>query len=146
MESEKYDTEIVSVFANGLGELGSIPGRVIPKTLKMVLDTSLLTLSTIRYLSRVKWSNQGKWVAPFPTLWFSSHWKGSLLVVLDYGRQLFYFNLYIYIYICKLADRSRGWPEGSLFNSYYNEVSGRALLISLNCSTYPCSVLYNAES
>ena len=30
------------VFANGLGDQGSIPGRVIPKTLKMVLDTSLL--------------------------------------------------------------------------------------------------------
>ena len=30
------------VFANGPGDLGSIPGRVIPKTLKTVLDTSLL--------------------------------------------------------------------------------------------------------
>ena len=30
------------VFANGLRDLGSIPGRVIPETLKMVLDTSLL--------------------------------------------------------------------------------------------------------
>ena len=30
------------VFANGPGDLGSIPGRVIQKTLKMVLDTSLL--------------------------------------------------------------------------------------------------------
>ena len=30
------------VFANGLRDLGSIPGRIIPKTLKMVLDTSLL--------------------------------------------------------------------------------------------------------
>ena len=30
------------VFANGLGDQGSIPSRVIPKTLKMVLDTSLL--------------------------------------------------------------------------------------------------------
>ena len=29
-------------FANDPGDLGSIPGRVIPKTLKMVLDTSLL--------------------------------------------------------------------------------------------------------
>ena len=28
------------VFVYGLGELGSIQGRVIPKTLKMVLDTS----------------------------------------------------------------------------------------------------------
>ena len=35
------------VFANGPGDLGSIPGRVIPKTLKMVLDTSLL--NTQRY-------------------------------------------------------------------------------------------------
>ena len=30
------------MFANGPGDLVSIPGRVIPKTLKMVLDTSLL--------------------------------------------------------------------------------------------------------
>ena len=30
------------VFANGHGDLGSIPSRVITKTLKMVLDTSLL--------------------------------------------------------------------------------------------------------
>ena len=29
------------VFANGPGDLGSIPGRDIPKTFKMVLDTSL---------------------------------------------------------------------------------------------------------
>ena len=28
------------VFANDPGDRGSIPGRVIPKTLKMVLDTS----------------------------------------------------------------------------------------------------------
>ena len=30
------------MFANGPGDLGSIPDRVIAKTLKMVLDTSLL--------------------------------------------------------------------------------------------------------
>ncbi len=30
------------VFANGLGDWGSIPGRVIPKTKKMVLDAALL--------------------------------------------------------------------------------------------------------
>ena len=30
------------VFANYPGDLGSIPGCVIPKTEKMVLDTSLL--------------------------------------------------------------------------------------------------------
>ena len=30
------------VFANGPGDWGSIPGRVIPKTQKMILDTTLL--------------------------------------------------------------------------------------------------------
>ena len=33
---------MVKVFANGPGDLGSIPGWVIPKTQKMVLDASLL--------------------------------------------------------------------------------------------------------
>ena len=32
---------MVRVFANGPGHLGSIPGWVIPKTQKMVLDASL---------------------------------------------------------------------------------------------------------
>ena len=40
------------VFANGPGDLGSIQGRVIPKTLKMVLDTSLL--NTQQYKVRIK--------------------------------------------------------------------------------------------
>ena len=31
------------VFANGLGDQGSIPGQAISETQKMVLDTSLLT-------------------------------------------------------------------------------------------------------
>ena len=57
-----------------------------------------LTLSIIRYVSRVKWSNPGKEVAPSPTPWCSSYRKGSLRVTLDYGRQL-YLLLYIYIYI-----------------------------------------------
>ena len=32
------------VFAKSLGDLGSIPGRVIPKTFKMILDTSLINI------------------------------------------------------------------------------------------------------
>ena len=42
----------VRVFANGPGDLGSIPGRVIPKTQKMVLDNSLL--NTQHYKVRIK--------------------------------------------------------------------------------------------
>ena len=37
------------VFANGPGDRGSIPGRAIPKTLKMVLDTSLLNTQQYTY-------------------------------------------------------------------------------------------------
>ena len=40
------------VFATGPGDLGSIPGRVIPKTFKMVLDVSLL--NTLHYKVRIK--------------------------------------------------------------------------------------------
>ena len=40
------------VFANGPGDLGSIPGRIIPKTLKMVLDTSLV--NTQQYKVHIK--------------------------------------------------------------------------------------------
>ena len=35
---------MVRVFANGSGDQGSIFGRVIPKTQKMVLDAALLNL------------------------------------------------------------------------------------------------------
>ena len=42
-----------------------------------------------------------------------------------------------------VGDHSWGWPEGSLFNSYYTEVSGTGLLLSLDCSTLPLP--YNAE-
>ena len=61
------------VFVNGPGDLGSIPGRVIPKTLKWYLIPTCLTLSNIRYISRVKWSNPGKGVAPSPTPQCSSY-------------------------------------------------------------------------
>ena len=40
------------VFANGLEDRGSIPGRVIQKTQKMVLDASLL--NTQHYKVRIK--------------------------------------------------------------------------------------------
>ena len=40
------------VFTSGMGDLGSIPGRVIAKTLKMVLDTFLLNPQ--KYKVRIK--------------------------------------------------------------------------------------------
>ena len=44
--------QVGRVFTNGQGDLCSIPGRVIPKTLKMVLDTSLL--NTQQYKVRIE--------------------------------------------------------------------------------------------
>ena len=75
----------VRVFTNGPGDLGSIPGRVIPKTKKKVLDASLL--NTQHYKVRIKGKVEG--VAPSHTPWCSSYRKGSLRVTLDYGRQLY---------------------------------------------------------
>ena len=81
----------VRVFANGPGDLGSIPGRVIPKTQKMVLDASLLNTQhyKVRIKGKVEPSREG--VAPSPTSWCSSYRKGSLRVTLDYGRQLYFY-------------------------------------------------------
>ena len=83
----------VRVFINGPGDLGSIPGRVIPKIQKMVLDASLLNTQhyKVRIKGKVEQSREG--VAPTPTPWCSSYRKGSLRVTLDYGRPL-YFYLY----------------------------------------------------
>ena len=69
---------MVRVLANGPGDLGSIPGRVIPKTQKMVLVAILLNTQHYKVLSRVKWSHPGKGVAPFPTPWCSSYRKREL--------------------------------------------------------------------
>ena len=44
--------QVGRVFTNGPGDRASIPGGVIPKTLKMVLDTSLL--NTQQYKVRIK--------------------------------------------------------------------------------------------
>ena len=85
----------VRVFANGPGDLGSIPGRVIPKTQKMVLDASLL--STQHYKVRIKGKVEQS--RKSPTHWCSSYRKGSLRVTLDYGCQLYITYLFILHYI-----------------------------------------------
>ena len=63
------------VFANGLGDQGSILGRVIPKTQKMVLDAALLSTQHYKVRIKAKWSNPGKGVVPSPTHRCRSYWK-----------------------------------------------------------------------
>ena len=83
--------------ANGPGNRRSIPGRFMPKTLKMVLDTSLF--NTQQYMVRIKGKVEqpGKGVAPSPTPWWSSDWKREPLGCL-WLRSLT--TIYIYIYVC----------------------------------------------
>ena len=115
---------MVRVFANDPGDLGSSQVESYQKLKKWYLMPLCLTLSIIRYGSRVKWSNLGKGVAPSATPWCSSYRKRILRVTLD--------NSYL-----NVVDLSRGRPEGSFFNSYYTEVLVRAQLLSLDFSTLP---------
>ena len=54
------------VFANGPGDLGSIPGRVIPKTLKMVLDTNLLNTQHYKVRFKGKVEQSWEWSSALP--------------------------------------------------------------------------------
>ena len=58
-----YKNKLISlmgrVFANRTGDLGSIPGRVIPKTFKMILDTPFL--NTQQHKVRIKGKVEQSW-------------------------------------------------------------------------------------
>ena len=55
------------VFGNGPGDLGSIPGRVIPETLEIVLDISLLTIQQyeVRIKAKVEQSRERSSALPY---------------------------------------------------------------------------------
>ena len=79
---------MLRTFANGTGDLGSIPGRVIPKTQKMVLDATLLNTQHYKVRIKGKVEQSRERSNALPTLWCSSYRKGSLQVILNYGCQL----------------------------------------------------------
>ena len=78
------------MFANGPGDRGSIFGRAIPKTQKVVLDTSLFNTQhyKVGIKSKVERSKERSTPSPIPRS--SSYWKGNFWVILDYGRQLYF--------------------------------------------------------
>ena len=55
-----------SVFANGLGDQGSIPGRVRPKTQKMVLDATLLITQHYKVKIKGKVEQSREWSSTLP--------------------------------------------------------------------------------
>ena len=61
---------MVRVFANGLGDLGSISSRVIPKTQKMVLDAALLYTQhyEIRIKGKVEQSRERSSALPYTSV------------------------------------------------------------------------------
>ena len=86
---------MVRVFTSGLGDLGSIPGRDIPKTQKMVLDAILL--NTQHYEVRIK----GKELRP--PLGVVAIEKGDFespsITVANFNYYI-YLYIYMFIYIC----------------------------------------------
>ena len=58
--------QMSSVFANGPGDWGSIPGQVIPKTQKMVLDTTLLNTQHYKVKIKGKVEQSREWSSPLP--------------------------------------------------------------------------------
>ena len=59
------------VFTNGLGDQGSIPGRVIQKTQKMVLDAALLSTQDykVRFKGKVEQSRVRRSALPYTSVW-----------------------------------------------------------------------------
>ena len=59
------------VFANGLGDRGSIPGGVIPKTQKMVLDAALFNTQNykVRTKGTVEQSREWRSALPYTLVW-----------------------------------------------------------------------------
>ena len=97
---------------HGPRDLGSIPGRVIPKTQKMVLDVSLLNTQQYKVRIKGKVSNPGKGVTPSTSPRYSSYWKGSLLIILiTYLRSTSSVNQFLSAFV--------GWIYIQLFNHLF---------------------------
>ena len=68
---------------------------------KWYLIPPCLTLSIIRYVSRVKWSNPWKRVTPSPTPWCSSYWKGSFCLPSTTVVKNLQLARYYLFYLCR---------------------------------------------
>ena len=54
------------MFANGLGDQGSIPGQVIPKTQKMVLGAALFNIQHYKVWIKGKVEQSREWSSTLP--------------------------------------------------------------------------------
>ena len=81
---------MVRVFASGEETRVQSEVESYQRLKKWYLMPPCLTLSIIRYGSRVEWINPGNGLAPSSIPWCSSYRKGNLRVTFDYGRQIYF--------------------------------------------------------
>ena len=125
---------------NSLGDWGSIPYWVIPKTQKMVLHASLLNTQHYKIWIEGKWSNPEKRLVPSPTPQCNTYWKESLQVALDYSRltSLLIIIQYKYTYI----NRYSPYKHSHIYIYIYTHTYTSLLTASLQrVKTAPISVL-----
>ena len=115
------------VFTYGPRDRGSISGWDIPKTLKMVLDISLLNTQNCkaRIKSQVEQSRERSSTLPNASV---SYWKGSLRNALDYGRQLYFIGLYD----CISIDEIRRWRTLTISSITYHRCFSNCKFYSLH--------------
>ena len=86
-------------FANGLGDPGSNPGQVIPKTQKMVLDSTLPSTQYYKVRIEGKVEQSKEWSSAFPVHHrVVTIEKGNLWFTLDDGPK---HNFYLLISLKK---------------------------------------------
>ena len=103
---------IVSVFADGTGDRGSVPGRVIPKTQKIVLGASLHNTQHYKIRIKSKRSSPGNEVAPSPHFCVVAIEKGAFrspsISVSQLTLTVYVRITYIYIYIYEFVRGCMG--------------------------------------
>ena len=76
------------VFANGLGDQGSIPGQVIPNTQKKILDAALLSIKHYKVRIKVK-------------VWVICRTDWAFFFILDSRKKNYDFKLAV---LCLILD------------------------------------------
>ena len=106
------------VFANDPGDMGSIPGRVLPKTLKMVLDTIGFTLlyfkmAVIPFVTETKMVDVGKLIRK--VTWFVlTTTSAPLILSRAFGADYMTRIAYIYSRLPRTHSLTFWLPETAL--------------------------------
>ena len=103
----KYHCLAGRVFANVPGDLGSIPGHIIRKTFKMVLDTTLL--NTQQYKVRIKGKVEQSWERS-SALPCTSFWSPSTTIA-----NFTYLSFLEILLIMSCRQHGYPWPSLATF-------------------------------